>query len=86
MEAGLAAEVDAIRRAVAILYFTGQRIGDAVAMRWPTDGIIRLTQQKTGNRIPDSYLKRFLPSQDRPQDTMPADIAAFVRSITGEKR
>ena len=39
----------------------------------------------TGNRIPESYLKRFLPSQGRPQDTMPADIAAFVRSITKEQ-
>lgn len=39
----------------------------------------------TGNKIPERYLKQFLPSQDRPQDTMPADIAAFVRSVTKEQ-
>lgn len=39
----------------------------------------------TGNRIPESYLAKFLPSQDRKQDNeLPADIAAFLRGITKE--
>jgi hypothetical protein len=41
----------------------------------------------TGNRIPESYLARFLPSQGRQeQETLPADIAAFVRSVTGKEK
>lgn len=40
----------------------------------------------TGNHIPESYLRRFLPSQGKREDEMPADIAAFVRSVTGEKK
>lgn len=51
LEAGLHAEETAIRRAVAVLYYTGQRIGDACSITWPRDGIIRLVQQKTGKSV-----------------------------------
>lgn len=39
----------------------------------------------TGNRIPESYLRKFWPVQDK-QDTMPADIAAFIRSVTTKEQ
>lgn len=39
--------------AVALLYYTGQRIGDVCKMRWADmkGGAIRVTQQKTGKRL-----------------------------------
>lgn len=39
-----------VRLAVHLLYYTGQRIGDVLRMRWDhiRDGIITVTQQKTG--------------------------------------
>jgi integrase len=45
----LAAPNDRVRLAVALLYYTGQRIGDVCAMRWGNvkDGAISFTQQKT---------------------------------------
>ena len=49
LEAALEAKDDRIRLAVHLLYFTGQRISDVVAMRW-TDikkGILYVTPQKT---------------------------------------
>lgn len=49
LEAALESENDRIRLAVHLLYFTGQRISDVVAMRW-TDikkGILYITPQKT---------------------------------------
>lgn len=38
----------------------------------------------TGNRIPESYLRRFLPvAQERPghDDTLPAGLAAFLGQL-----
>lgn len=56
LEAGLQAEDDRTRLAIHLLYFTGQRIGDVVRMRWADirNGAISVTQQKTGKimRIP----------------------------------
>lgn len=50
LEAGLAAEHDRTRLAVALLYYTGQRIGDVVRFRWNDirEGVLSFTQQKTG--------------------------------------
>jgi len=39
----------------------------------------------TGNRIPESYLRKFWPVQDK-QDEMPADLAAFIRSVTTKEQ
>ncbi len=56
LDAGLKAEHDRTRLAINLLFYTGQRIGDVVKMRWSDyrDGAIYLTQQKTGKalRIP----------------------------------
>lgn len=53
LEAGLRAEHDRTRLAINLLYYTGQRIGDVVQMRWSDirNGAIVITQQKTGKRM-----------------------------------
>lgn len=43
-----------IRLAVHMLYFTGQRIGDTLKMRWgdiDADGLVYVKQQKTGKEV-----------------------------------
>lgn len=51
--AGLQAEHDRTRLAIALLYYTGQRIGDVVRFRWNwiKDGRIKFTQKKTGKAM-----------------------------------
>lgn len=53
LEAGLSAEHDRTRLAIALLYYTGARIGDAVRFRWSDikDGVLTFTQQKTGKEM-----------------------------------
>jgi integrase len=53
LEAGLSAEADRVRLGVALLFYTGQRIGDVCAMRWANikDCSIQVTQQKTGKAL-----------------------------------
>lgn len=53
LEAALKAEHDRTRLAVHLLYYTGQRIGDVVAMRWSdiTNGWLYITQQKRGYAV-----------------------------------
>lgn len=53
LERGLVADNQRVRLAVNLLYFTGQRIGDAVNMRWTDikDGHIHVVQQKTGKEL-----------------------------------
>jgi integrase len=53
VQAGLKSDTARVRLAVHLLYFTGQRIGDVMRMRWPDirDGAIYVTQQKTGKEL-----------------------------------
>lgn len=53
VEAALSADSARIRLAVHLLYFTGQRIGDMVKMRWSDirDGVIEIEQEKTGKTV-----------------------------------
>jgi integrase len=53
LKAGLSAPHDRTRLAIALLYYTGQRIGDVVRFRWNDihDGVIGFTQQKTGKAM-----------------------------------
>jgi integrase len=53
LEAGLQAPHDRTRLAIHLLYFTGQRIGDVMAMRWSDvkDGKVYVIQQKTGKKL-----------------------------------
>ena len=53
LTAGLAAKDDRTRLAVRLLYYTGQRIGDVLAMRWSdvANDEISIVQEKTGKRV-----------------------------------
>lgn len=53
LEAALASDNPEIRLLVHLLYYTAQRVGDVVAMRWSDirDGRIEIVQQKTGKDI-----------------------------------
>lgn len=53
LQAGLNADSDQIRLAVALLFYTGQRIGDVCAMRWADlkTGSLKIVQQKTGKPL-----------------------------------
>ena len=53
LERGLECDIDRVRLAVHLLYFTGQRIGDVVNMRWgDIDGkYINVIQKKTGKDL-----------------------------------
>jgi integrase len=62
-----------VRLVVALAYFTGQRIGDIMALRWGDikNGNFELVQQKTGKRlvIPlHEVLQQFLPPAGEPGD------------------
>lgn len=62
-----------MRLAVALLYFTGQRIGDVCKMRWSDidDGVITVVQQKTGKEL-------YVPLHNR----LEAILAETTRSLT----
>lgn len=53
LDAGLNAEHDRTRLVVHLLYYTGQRIGDVMKMRWSdiADGRVSVVQQKTGKKL-----------------------------------
>lgn len=53
LQAALDAEDDLTRFAVALLFYTGQRIGDVCALRWSDikGGAVKLVQEKTGKPL-----------------------------------
>lgn len=53
LAAGLKAEHDRTRLAINLLYYTGQRIGDIMKLKWSDirEGVVFLTQQKTGKAM-----------------------------------
>lgn len=53
LEHALSSDNDRVRLATHLLYFTGQRIGDVVQMRWADiqDGRIKVIQKKTGTEL-----------------------------------
>lgn len=67
LEAGIQAEDDQIRLAVRLLYFTGQRIGDVLKMRWSDvkDGRVSIVQEKTGKRVWVKQLAELREELDR---------------------
>lgn len=70
LQAALASEIPRVRLAVHLLYYTGQRIGDVMKLRWSDlrNGKFVLTQQKTGKvlHIPlHSALERELAATPR---------------------
>lgn len=54
LKAALTCDDDEVRLGTHLLYFSAQRIGDVVAMRWRDiiDGRITIVQQKTGKEVP----------------------------------
>lgn len=53
LQAALESDKARVRLATHLLYYTAQRIGDAVNMRWSDirDGVLHITQQKTGKDL-----------------------------------
>lgn len=53
VEAALACDDNRVRLATHLLYFTGQRIGDVLQMRWSDirNDVIEITQEKTGKTV-----------------------------------
>lgn len=75
LEAGLKAEHDRTRLAINLLYYTGQRIGDTIKLKWTDirEGVIYLTQQKTGTALAvplHSSLVKELEQTERRGDTI----------------
>lgn len=67
VEAALGADNPRIRLAVHLLYFTGQRIGDVVKMRWSDirRGKIHVKQQKTGKTLKIAIARELQDELDR---------------------
>ena len=67
LKAGLASDDATIRLAVHLLYFTGQRISDVVAMRWGnvSDDGIAIRQGKTGKRMTIPFIDELRAELDR---------------------
>jgi len=70
LNAALSATNDRVRLGVALLFYTGQRIGDVCKMRWADirGGKIHVTQQKTGKTLKirlHSELKREMDRQGK---------------------
>ena len=75
LAAGLTADHARTRLAINLLYFTGQRIGDVVQLRWDmiANGAIYMVQQKTAKplRIPlHSTLRRLLDETPKTGETI----------------
>jgi integrase len=71
-----------VRLPVALLYFTGQRIGDVCKMRWSDvdDGVITVVQQKTGKEL-------YIPIHSRLEAILaetPRSLTTIVCKDTGE--
>ena len=68
------------RLAIAMLYFTGQRIGDVCRMRWSDidDGVMTITQQKTGKTL-------FVPIHSRLADIL-AEVPKSLTTIIATPR
>lgn len=71
-----------MRLPVALLYFTGQRIGDVCKMRWSDidDGVITVTQQKTGKEL-------YVPIHSRLSavlEQMPRSLTTIVCKANGK--
>lgn len=84
VEAGVNAKDDDIRLMVRLLYFTGQRIGDVLKMRWSDvrNGILEVTQQKTGKTVFIPLLAELREELDRTKKRG----LTIVANLRGQKR
>lgn len=71
LEAALASDDDKLRLAVHLLYFTGQRIGDVMKMRWGDirDGFVYVKQEKTGKEVEPPLIGELVAELDRTPKT-----------------
>jgi len=67
LDAALACDDDRVRLAVHLLFYTGQRLGDVVKMRWNAihAGKIAVVQQKTGKPLNIPLAKQLRAELDR---------------------
>lgn len=67
VEAALASDDQLVRLAVHLLYFTGQRIGDVMAIRWGDlrDGHVFVKQTKTGKIVEPPLMAELRAELDR---------------------
>ncbi len=61
LESGLVCEDDLTRLSIDLPFYTGQRIGDVLALRWSNikDGRVTLTQEKTGKALDSRCTRPF---------------------------
>jgi integrase len=69
VELGLRADEPLVRKGVALLYFTAQRIGDVCRMRWAdtANGLLRVTQEKTGKPLTIPMHSRLVSILGKPE-------------------
>lgn len=79
LEAALASDDDTIRLATHLLYFTGQRIGDVMAMRWGDirGGHIFVKQTKTGKQVEPPLIAELQAELDK----LERDFGPIIKGI-----
>lgn len=82
LAAALKSEDQNVRLSTALLYYTGQRVGDVAAMRWSDikNGVIFVTQEKTGTELE-------IPIHPRLQavlDTLPRGLTTILAKPNGK--
>ena len=82
LAAALKATDDNVRLATALLYYTGQRIGDVTAMRWSDikNGVLFVTQEKTGTAL-EIPIHPFL---QRELDRLPRGLTTILAKPNGK--
>ena len=67
LEAALQSDDDLVRLATHLLYFTGQRIGDVMKMRWGDirDGHVYVKQEKTGKVVEPPLISELVTELER---------------------
>ena len=87
LEAALASDDDTIRLATHLLYFTGQRIGDVMKMRWGDvrDGYVHVKQQKTGKEVEPPLSADLMAELDRTPKTGITIITGIAESTLRQR-
>lgn len=87
LEAALASDDPQLRLAVHLLYFTGQRIGDVLKMRWGDirDGFVYVRQQKTGKVVEPPLISDLRDELDRTPKTGLTIIHGIKRTTLGAR-
>ena len=83
LEAGLEAKHDRTRLTIALLYYTGQRIGDVCKMLWSDirDDAVFVVQQKTGKKIRVPLMSALRAELNR----TPRTGLTIITNVTGDR-